>query len=102
LKNAGVWGRVQPKIVYAENINMAREYGISGNADAVLTAYALVLHAKGVVVPVDQRMYPPIEQALGVMAGSRKQMEAQRFAEYVLRGNGRSILSEFGYRLPGP
>ena len=102
LKKAGVWDRVQSKIVYAENINMAREYGASGNADAVLTAYALVLHEKGFVLPVDQRMYPPIEQALGILASSQKQREARRFAEYVLRGNGRTVLGEFGYRLPTP
>lgn len=102
LKKAGVWDRVQSKVVYAENINMAREYGASGNADAVLTAYALVLHEKGVVAQVDPRLYPPIDQALGVLAGSRKPTEARRFVEYVLRGNGRTMLGEFGYRQAGP
>jgi len=102
LKKAGVWERAQPKIVYAENINMAREYGASGNADAVLTAYALVLHEKGTVTQVDARLYPPIDQALGVLASSRKQTEARRFVDYILRGNGRMILADFGYRMPVP
>jgi len=98
LKKAGMWDRVQSKIVYAENINMARQYGASGNADAVLTAYALVLQEKGQVVQVDAQLYPPINQALGVLASSSKQAEARRFVEYVLRGDGRKILSQFGYR----
>jgi len=101
LKKAGLWDRVQSKIVYAENINMARQYGLSGNADAVLTAYALVLHEKGSVLKVDAQLYPPIDQALGVLASSTKQVEARRFADYVVKGNGRKILSEFGYRQPG-
>jgi molybdate transport system substrate-binding protein len=100
LKKAGIWDRVQSKIVYAENINMARQYGASGNADAVLTAYALVLHEKGTVSQLDPRLYPSIEQALGVLVSSRKPNEARRFVEYILRGNGRTILAEFGYRLP--
>ena len=100
LKKAGLWDRVQSKVVYAENINMARQYGASGNADAVLTAYALVLNDKGAVMQVDAQLYPPIEQALGVLASSRKQSEARRFVEYVLRGNGRAVLAEFGYRQP--
>lgn len=97
MKRAGVWDRVQPKVVYAENINMARQYGASGNADAVLTAYALVLHEAGAVQPVDPRLYSPIDQALGVLASSRKQSEARRFAEFIRRGNGRTVLGEFGY-----
>lgn len=101
LKKAGVWERVQAKVVYAENINAARRYGASGNADAVLTAYALVLHEKGTVTQVNPELYAPIEQALGVLASSRKQAEARRFIEYILRGNGRTVLAEFGYRAPG-
>jgi molybdate transport system substrate-binding protein len=97
LKKAGVWDRVQSKVVYAENINMARQYGASGNADAVLTAYALVLREAGTVQPVNPGLYPPIDQALGVLASSRKQFEARRFTEFILRGNGRAVLGEFGY-----
>lgn len=99
LKKAGIWDRVQSKIVYAENINMAREYGASGNADAVLTAYALVLHEKGIVTQVNPTLYPPIEQALGILASSQKQKDARRFVEYVLKGNGRTLMRDFGYKV---
>lgn len=102
LKKAGVWDRVQSKIVYAENINMAREYGSSGNADAVLTAYALVLHEKGTVTPVRPSLYPPIEQALGILATSQKQKDAWRFVDYILKGNGRKLLRDFGYKVAQP
>ena len=98
LKKAGMWERVQPKVVYAENINMARQYGVSGNADAVLTAYALVRKEKGTVLEIDRQLYPPIDQALGILASSHKQIEARRFVEFILRGNGKTILGEFGYR----
>ena len=50
LKRAGVWDRVRPKVVYAENINIARQYGVSGNADAVITAYPLVMRQAGAVI----------------------------------------------------
>lgn len=101
MKRAGVWDRVQAKVVYAENINMARQYGASGNADAVVTAYALVIHEAGTVQPVNPRLYPPIDQALGVLASSRKQAEARRLVEFILRGNGRTALAEFGYGQAG-
>jgi molybdate transport system substrate-binding protein len=60
LKHAGIWDKVQPKIVYAENIGMAKQYGMSGNADAVFTSYSLVLREGGKVIQVDQRLYQPL------------------------------------------
>jgi molybdate transport system substrate-binding protein len=101
LKSAGIWERVQSKIVYAENINMARQYGASGNADAVLTAYALVLKENGTVIQIDPKLYPPIDQALGILQSSGKQAEARRFVDFVLRGEGRVVLGKSGYSFPG-
>src|SRR4051812_32363200 len=33
LRKLGIWSRVQPKIVYADSVSMAKQYGSSGNAD---------------------------------------------------------------------
>jgi molybdate transport system substrate-binding protein len=100
LKRVGIWERVSPKIVYAENITMAKQYGISGNADAVLTAYPLVLHEAGSVIQVDSGLYKPIGQALGILVRSERKDAAAKFAEYILRGPGRLSLERFGYQLP--
>ena len=100
LKTAGLWDKVQPKIVYAENIAMARQYGDSGNADAVFTAYSLVLRDAGKVIQVDSKMHKPIDQALGIVAASMHQAEARKFADFLLKGSGRDVLREFGYRIP--
>lgn len=99
LRHAGLWDRVQSKIVYADNISMARQFGTSKNADAVFTAYSLVLKEAGKVIPVDQTMHAPIVQKLGIIAGSHHQKEAQEFAQFVLGPDGRAILSRYGYRL---
>ena len=50
---AGIWDKVEAKIVYADNINMAKQYGTSGNADAVFTAYSLVMKEQGKVIQMD-------------------------------------------------
>src|SRR6202044_1852720 len=67
LRGAGLWDRVESKVVYADNINMAKQYGASGNADAVLTAYSLVLKDAGKVIPIESRLHRPIDQALGII-----------------------------------
>ena len=99
LQRLGIWDELKSRAVYAENINMAKQYGVSGNADAVFTAYALVLHAGGTVLPVDPALYPPIDQTLAILAGAEHTAAARKFAAFLLRGGGRAVLDEFGYRL---
>ena len=99
LQHAGIWDQVKDKIVYAENINMAKQYGTSKNADAVFTAYSLVLKEGGQVIQVDESLHTPIVQKLGVLAHSQHRDLAQSFTTYVLTGGGRAILARYGYRV---
>ena len=100
LQKLGIWDRVQSRVVYADNINMAKQYGASGNADAVFTAYSLVLKEAGKVIQVDEKLHNPIDQALGIVAASKHPDTAQQFVDFLLRGRGRDILGNSGYRLP--
>ncbi len=100
LQHSGLWKIVQPKIVYAMNINQVKQWAASGNADAAFTAYSLVLHDRGTVLKVDPALYHPIEQALGIVTGSPRVEQAQRFRKFLLGTAGRSILERNGYLLP--
>ncbi len=100
LKAAGLWDRIQPKIVYAENISMARQYGDSGNADAVFTAYSLVLKEAGKTLQVEEKLHQPIEQELGIVAASKHPAAAREFEDFLLKGAGRDLLRQYGYRFP--
>ena len=72
LKRLGIWDKVQLKVVYASNINMAKQFASTGNADAAFTAYSLVLGEKGRIIVVDERLHRPIDQAAGIVAGSAR------------------------------
>jgi len=100
LRNAGILERVRSKIVYSDNISMAKQYGATGNADAVFTAYSLVLKESGKVIQVSGKLHRPITQELGVIAASPRKTDAGKFASFVLHGKGRAVLSSFGYRPP--
>lgn len=100
LRKAGIFDRVAPKIVYADNINMAKQYGASGNADAVFTALSLVLKQPGRVIRIDPALYRPIAQEVGVMAASTHKADAAKFTHFILDGQGRAILKNFGYLSP--
>jgi molybdate transport system substrate-binding protein len=102
LHNMGLWERLQPKIVYGNSINAAREMAATGNADAAFTSYSLILHEPGAIVKVDSRLYRPIEQALGVVASSKQLGQAMRFRTFVLSKEGQAILTTGGYLAPVP
>ena len=100
LQRVQIWAQVQAKIVYAENISMAKQYGKSNNADAVFTAYSLVLHEGGKIIRVDQSLHRPIDQELGIIAYSSHQDAARKFVVFLMNGAGRSILTSYGYATP--
>ena len=95
---AGPVGSREAKVVYSDNISMAKQYGTSGNADAAFTAWSLVLAEKGKVVPVEEGLHKPITQELGVLAHSANQDAARSFASFLANGKGRDIMAAHGYR----
>jgi len=101
LTRLGLWNAVQPKVVYAENINMAKQYGVSKNADAVLTAYSLVFREAGKAIAVDEKLHEPINQELAVMRAAPQAAAARRFAAFLLSVEGQELLAGFGYAPPG-
>jgi molybdate transport system substrate-binding protein len=100
LKNSDLWKPVNAKIVYAPNINQAKQMAESGNADAAFTAYSLVIGARGIVLKVDPKLYTPIDQAVAVVASSSKPQLAEEFRTFLLGAEGREIFTRYGYLLP--
>ncbi|MEO8097963.1 MAG: molybdate ABC transporter substrate-binding protein [Acidobacteriota bacterium] len=97
LKAAGLWDAVQPKLVYANNISQAKQFAMTGNADAALTAYSLVFQEPGTVLVVDAKLHQALDQAMGVVSGSVHEAAARQFAAFVKGARGRAILTKNGY-----
>lgn len=98
LESKGLWSKLEPKVVYAENVRQALEYAASGNAEAVITAWALVYDNKGVLL--SDTGYKPILQAGGIVARSARRGEAGRFLEFLTGPEGRAILVSHGFSPP--
>ena len=96
LRRAGLWEQVQPKVVYAANINIAREYVKAGSADSALTAWSLVLREANVVL-VDSGLHAPLDQAIAVVLQSPRIAHARRFAGFVLGPAAQQMFSGAGY-----
>lgn len=100
LRALNLWERVEPKVVFAQNVSQAKQFAASGNAEAAFIPLALVKPDEGRFVEVDERLHGPIDQALGVVKASGKQEAARRFTDFVLGDRGQAILERFGYRRP--
>lgn len=98
LQHSALWDQVKDRIVYAENISMAKQYGTSKNADAVFTAYSLVLKEGGKVIQVEAALHQPIVQKLGMIARTQHPEWARSFTAFVLKGAGRKVLTRYGYK----
>jgi molybdate transport system substrate-binding protein len=99
LERAGLWTRLQPKIVLAENVRQAYEYARTGNADAVITSWTLLNSESGAkLLPASG--HPPIRQSGGVVTGTGRESQARSFLSYLLSPAGQSILQAGGLFAP--
>lgn len=103
LERARLWDRVQPRVVYAENIQQAKQFADTGNADVAIVSLSLLsgVAVDAAVLPVDDSLHAPIDQALVVTRRAAQPAAARRFAAFVNGPEGRAILRRFGFALPG-
>lgn len=98
LKNYGMWDKVKEKIVYAENVAQAEQYISTENADAGIIALSLALNNDEIsYVILDQALYSPIIQSLGIVKNSKNKEAAAEFIEYLSSEKAREIMKKYGY-----
>jgi len=100
LQNLGLWETLQPKIVFAENIQQTQQYADTGNVDAAIIAHSLAINSTGRWVLIPNDLHNPIDQALGVVKGAKNERAAREFAAFVMSAAGRTVLAKFGYAFP--
>lgn len=97
LTNLKLWSALEPKVVYGQSISAVLQFVDSSNVDAAFTALALVNDNPGNKIPVDAKLHAPLNQALGVPAGTVHPGPAQRAAEWFLSPQAQAIFSSSGY-----
>jgi molybdate transport system substrate-binding protein len=98
LERAGLWARLEPKIVLAESVRQALLYAEKGDAEAALVGRAIAMRPGIRTIEVDPQLYDPIVQAMGVVAATSRPADAEAFARFVLGEEGQAILKEFGFQ----
>ncbi|MFB3825223.1 MAG: molybdate ABC transporter substrate-binding protein [Bryobacteraceae bacterium] len=95
LRKLGLWDRISGRIVYGENVQQAFQFAQTGNAEAVITAWALVYDRGGILLPA--ALHAPIRQAGGVVSASGNREAALRFLEWLTSPRGKQVLRRYGF-----
>jgi molybdate transport system substrate-binding protein len=102
MERAGVWDKVQPRVVYGENVQQTLQFAQSGNADVAVVALSLATVTPGDWTPVPAELHDRIDQALVVCNHGKAGVDAgRRFTAFVGSPEGRAVMRRYGFLLPG-
>lgn len=104
LKAAGIWDKIQPKLVFGENISQTAQYVLSGNAQIGIIALSLVLNpelaTKGGYYLIPDKLHNPLEQGFIITKLGANKTLAKTFGDFMTSKQARSIMKKYGFVLP--
>ena len=105
LRAAGLWDKVEPKLVYGENIAHTAQFVQTGNAQVGVIALALALNpelaSKGGYWLIPDHLHAPLEQGFVITKRAESNALAQQFADYMGSKAARAVMTKYGFALPG-
>lgn len=104
LRAAGVWERIEPKLVMGENIAQTAQFVQTGNAQVGIIALALALNPTlaqaGGHALVDDRLHAPLDQGFIVTRRAAGNALATTFADFMGGPQARAVMTRYGFVLP--
>ncbi len=105
LKRLGLWDRLQPKLVLAENVRQALDYVVRGEVEAGFVYTTDVAVRSGQVVEAfrpGEDTYRPVTYPAAVIKGSKQPGLAKTFVDLLVSPDGQAALSRLGFQPPPP
>ncbi|HEX5082794.1 MAG TPA: molybdate ABC transporter substrate-binding protein [Blastocatellia bacterium] len=100
LTRLGLWGRLGPRLILAEDVRQALDYVARGEVDAGIV-YASDVRATGdktrIVATAPEDSHDPILYPIAVVRASGSQEAARAFIDAVLSDDGQRILEKYGF-----
>jgi molybdate transport system substrate-binding protein len=108
MKSLKVYERVEPNLVYGENIAQTAQFVQSGAADshaaigviALSLAIAPQMRNAGRYWEIPLDAYPKMEQGGIILKWTKGADAARAFRDFVLGKHGRDVLKRYGFFLP--
>jgi len=103
LKALGIWDRLQPKLVFSENVRQALDYVARGEVEAgfvyTTDAATRAQQVKQAFRPAEDT-YRPVVYPVAVVAGAKQAALAQAFLDLLVSRDGQATLARFGFQPP--
>ncbi|MDO8790156.1 MAG: molybdate ABC transporter substrate-binding protein [Sulfuritalea sp.] len=104
LRAAGVWDKVESRLVMGENIAQTAQYVQTGNADVGIIALSLALNkelaTKGGYALIPSKLHQPLEQGFIITKRAAGNPLAKQFADTMDSPEARRIMVRWGFTLP--
>lgn len=104
LQQARLWDKLQPRLVFGENIAQTLQYAETGNAEIAFLSRSLIhspkMAGKGRYQEVPEMLYPPIDQGLVITRIGKDKPLATKFAIFMQSKAAKSVLQSHGFAIP--
>jgi len=104
LKAAGVWDKVEAKLVFGENVAQTAQFVQTGNAQVGIIALSLALSPElakqGSYVLISDTLHQPLEQGFIITRRAANNPLAREFARFMSGKEARAIMMRYGFALP--
>lgn len=97
LQSAGVWDRVQPKLVYGDNVRQTLQYAQTGNVEVAIVPLSLSIPSNGRWTLIPEELHQPIDQGLAIMKTTRNEPAARAFITFLNSPQGKAIMKKYGF-----
>ncbi|SNB45189.1 molybdate ABC transporter substrate-binding protein [Geobacter sp. DSM 9736] len=101
LRASGLWDKLQPKLVFGENIAQTAQFVQSGNAQIGIIALSLALNLElaknGGYYLIPGNLHNPLEQGFIVTRKGAGKASVGRFAEFMGTKSARDVLKRYGF-----
>jgi molybdate transport system substrate-binding protein len=105
LQAAGVYEAAKSKLVFGENVEQALQFAQTGAADAGIVALSLAvaptIRTRGRYADVPLSSYARITQGGAILRWAADVEAARAFRAFLIGSEGRAVLEEYGFFLPG-
>jgi molybdate transport system substrate-binding protein len=105
LRASGLWGKIEPKLVFGETIVQATQFVQTGNAQVGIIALSLVsnpeLARRDGYWLIPDKLHEPLEQGFIITRRAEGNALAKAFAEYMGSKSVRTVMTKYGFVLPG-
>ena len=103
LTKAGLWDKIQDKLVLGENVSQAAQFATSGSAQGGIIALSLArspgVSKLGQYALLPAESHQPLRQRMVLLKKARD--TAKAFYQFVQQPEARAIFRQYGFLLPG-